>query len=363
MTAKYIQVKEQIMSGLLSAEPEWLPHQQLPSEHEMSEQFGVSRQTVRQALGDLVQDGWLYRIQGKGTFVAEKESPQQQSKTIGVVTTYISDYIFPKIVQGIESTLTRQGYRLLLMSTDNDKSKEQHCLEMLLEEPLSGVIIEPTKSGERSVNLNYFLKMEQRSIPYLMINARYEEMDSPCLRLDDELGGFMAAEHLIQLGHTRLAGFFKTDDMQGIRRMKGFIAAHRKYGIPIQEGTVFTYSTEEKKETPRQYAETLLNKPSSERPTGWVTYNDELAVHLLDPIRKAGLSVPGDLSMVGFDDSFMATATEVKLTTIAHPKQQLGVDAAEWMVGMIEKHESANEHREIVRTPELIVRESTRSFH
>ncbi|MDP4097777.1 GntR family transcriptional regulator [Paenibacillus sp. P96] len=362
MTAKYIQVKQEILSWIHSSK--LLPESQLPSEHEMTEQFGVSRQTVRQALGELVQEGWLTRIQGKGTFVAVPGAKLPENpRTIGVVTTYISDYIFPLIVQGVESRLSKEGYKLLLSSTGNHPEQERQCLEMLLNQPLSGLIVEPTKSGERNPNLSYYLTMENRRLPYLMINARYEEMDAPCLRVDDERGGYMAAEHLIRLGHRRLVGFFKTDDMQGIRRMKGFVAAHRKYGVTLHPDAVFTYRTEDKNEGPLQRAKVLLDLVPEERPTGWVTYNDELAVRLLDIVRSKGLSIPADLSVVGFDDSFLATATEIKLTTLKHPKEELGRQAADMILSMIQGGDPLTRNHEWIIPPELIVRESTAAFH
>ena len=360
MIAKYKQVKQEILSWIHSSK--LLPGSQLPSENDISEQYKVSRQTVRQAIGELVQEGWLYRIQGKGTFVSNEPGIKlvsNSTQTIGVITTYISDYIFPLIVQGIESELSSRGYRLVLSSTDNDRGKERECLEMMLDQSLSGLIIEPTKSGERNPNLSYFLTLDNREIPYVMLNAAYEEMNSPCLRMDDERGGFLAAEHLISLGHRRLAGFFKTDDKQGIRRMKGFIAAHHKYNVSISPSSVFTYTTEEKNDTPIQQAKQLLSQSVEDRPTGWVTYNDQLAITLLDTVRSAGLSVPDDLSIVGFDDSFLATATEVKLTTISHPKQELGIRAAEWIISMIEGKSELPEDSQMIYMPELVIREST----
>lgn len=98
---------------------------------------------------------------------------------------------------------------------------------------------------------------------------------------------------------------------------------------------------------------------AGERPTGWVTYNDELAVRLLDIVRSADLRIPHDLSLVGFDDSFLATATEIKLTTIRHPKEELGLRAADTMLSMIEEKGYREEGCQWIIPPELIVREST----
>ena len=141
--------------------------------------------------------------------------------------------------------------------------------------------------------------------------------------------------------------------------MRGFISAHRKYGITLSPTSVFTYTTEQKGELPLLHAAKLLELPAMERPTGWVTYNDQLAVTLLDQVRAQGLSVPGDLSIVGFDDSFLATATEVKLTSVSHPKKQMGIQAADWMMAMIEGKQELSWQREYLYKPELIVREST----
>jgi len=357
---KYLQLKQEILAWLHAGTIK--PDEQMPSENEIAEQFQLSRQTVRQTFGELEQEGWLYRVQGKGTFVS---TPQMQKgrdiQTIGIVTTYISDYIFPHIVRGAEAALRNKGYRLLLSSTDNDKEKEKESLHMLMSQPLSGLIIEPTKSAEGNPNLNYFLSLDYHNIPYLMINARYPEMNCPSLIVDDEEGGFLAAQHLIELGHRRIAGFFKTDDLQGVNRLKGFIRAHRHEQIPLSPDCVIDYTTEEKMTKPYERALAMLTD-AEQRPTAIVCYNDELAVHLLEAIRTVGLQVPHDISIVGFDDSPLATATEVKLTTLAHPKAELGADAAELLMLMIENPNENSPDAGKRYKPDLVIRESTASL-
>ncbi|SFK81137.1 transcriptional regulator, GntR family [Paenibacillus sp. 1_12] len=356
---KYIQLKQEIMGWLHTAKIK--PNERMPTEHEIADQFGMSRQTVRQALGELELEGWLYRVQGSGTYVAPAPKPKQEIQTIGVLTTYISDYIFPSIVRGVESVLRSRGYRMLLSSTDNDKARERESLQMLLTHPLAGIIIEPTKSAEGNPNLDFYLSLEYRSIPFLMINERYMEMDCPCIKMDDEAGGFTAVEHLIKLGHRRIAGFFKMDDLQGVNRMKGFIRAHHELKVPLLPHAVIHYATEEKKTKPYEAALAMLRQ-NEERPTAFVCYNDELAVHLIAAIREAGLSVPGDISVIGYDDSTLATAMEVKLTTMAHPKLDLGIQAAETLMDMIEQKEFKAADRTKIWKPELIIRESTRAI-
>lgn len=359
-TPKYIQVKEEILRWIITGQ--YAPHKKLPSENEIVKQFDMSRQTIRQALGELEQEGWLYKEQGKGTFVAEQSTSsnryQGTGMTIGLITTYISDYIFPTIVRGVEASVRECGARLLLASTDNEKLKEKQSLESMLREQLTGLIIEPTKSAEGNPNYSYFLALDSLRIPYVMLNERYSEVDAPCLRVDDELGGYRAAKHLIDLGHRRVAGFFKTDDFQGIRRMKGFVRAFKEQGLSISSDYILRYSSEEKETVPAHALHQLLRQDTSERPTAIVCYNDELAVKMLDIVRQAELQVPEHLSIIGFDDANLATATEVKLTTIAHPKTQMGIDAVQMLMKIVEQGVGVVMDDKVY-TPELVVREST----
>ncbi|OWA34545.1 GntR family transcriptional regulator [Saccharibacillus sp. O16] len=332
---KYIILKNELLRWIESGR--LTPGSQVPSENEIAEQFALSRQTVRQAFSELERQGLLERVQGKGTFVRQAAAVREEAalpRTIGIVTTYISDYIFPHIVRGAEAELRSRGYRLLLASTDNDKEKEMECLRLMLSEPLSGLIIEPTKSAEGNPNLPFYLSMQSRNLPFLMINERYRELEVPCLKVDDELGGLTAVRHLIERGHRRIAGFFKTDDLQGVNRLKGFMHAHREAGVPLPPEHVVTYTTAQKGELPIAQARKLLSSPNP--PTAFVAYNDELAVPLIHAARELGLSVPGDVSVVGFDDSALALASGVPLTTLTHPKEEMGREAARRLIAMIE---------------------------
>lgn len=351
---KYILLKNELMSWFESGKLK--RGQQVPSENEIADQFGLSRQTVRQAFSELEQEGWLERIQGKGTFARYPGRREgEQVKTIGIITTYISDYIFPHIVRGAEAQLRSRGYRLLLSSTDNNKEKEMESLKLMTSQPLSGLIIEPTKSAEGNPNLGYFLELQEKGIPYLMINEKYRELECPCLQVNDELGGYKAADYLLDNGHTHIAGFFKRDDLQGVNRLKGFLAAHKARGISVSPKSVVTYTTEQKNEVPYQQALQLLSGAQVERPTAFVCYNDELAVMLMDAAARHGLRIPEDVSFIGFDDSLLASTSGTKLTTLTHPKTAMGEAAASQLMGMIERGDAVED---TVYEPELIERDS-----
>jgi GntR family transcriptional regulator of arabinose operon len=228
---------------------------------------------------------------------------------------------------------------------------------MMLDKHVDGLILEPTKTALYNENLDYYLTLEQKRIPYIMINAYYPNLQPPSLTMDDELGGYLAAKHLIELGHRRIAGLFKTDDLQGINRMKGFFRAHREAALSVHPGMIVSYVTEEKEEKPRAAFQRLMR--SEDRPTAVFCYNDEIALAILDVIREMGLKVPRDISVVGYDDSHLAEASEVKLTTVKHPKTQMGEMAAKLLIEAVEKRNQGHIIESVVFQPELIVRSST----
>jgi GntR family transcriptional regulator, arabinose operon transcriptional repressor len=369
METKYSMVKRAIQSDVLDGT--YIPHQKISSESELMKQFGVSRHTVRLAIGDLVAKGWLYREQGAGTFVADRKEEQDtiqvDRKNIAIITTYISDYIFPSIIRGAESILSQEGYQVSIFSTNNDHEKEREILEKILSQPFDGVIVEPTKSAFSNPNINYYLNLERLSIPYIMINAYYDELEPTSIVMDDEKGGFLQTKHLIELGHTEIAGVFKTDDTQGTKRMKGFLKAHRSHGIPLNPKNIITYHTEEKHTKPIKELEKMLFSGDTRGITGLVAYNDELVINVLNLLRNKDMQVPNDLSIVGYDDSFYTEVSEVKLTSIAHPKSEMGQAAAKTILDLIKRKNSnkvsAPEQVEsIVYQPELILRSSTKEL-
>lgn len=367
METKYSMVKQSIKSRILDGT--YRPNQKISSESELMKQFGVSRHTVRLAVGDLVTEGWLYREQGAGTFCADRtenvaQSSGMHSKNIAIITTYISDYIFPSIIRGAETYLSKNGYQVSLFSTNNNHEVEKEVLEKILSQNFEGVIVEPTKSAISNPNISYYLNLENKKIPYIMINAYYDELEPLSITMDDEQGGFLQTEHLINLGHKNIVGFFKTDDTQGAKRMKGYLKAHRSNGVSINPNNLVTYKSNEKSTKPIEEFNKILSNLNGDRPTAIVCYNDELAIMLLDVIREKKLQVPEDISIVGYDNSFLAKVSEVKLTTIEHPQSELGTTAGKLILEMINEknnHQKKNNEKvkSVVFDPKLNVRSST----
>lgn len=362
MKTKYKIIKQAIKSKIL--EGVLVPHQKISSESEMMRQFGVSRHTVRLAIGELVSEGWLYREQGSGTFCADRDSQinkqllEQPQNSIAIITTYISEYIFPSLIRGAESYLSKQGYHVSIFNTNNDHEQEKRILETIITGNYQGVIVEPTQSACANPNINYYLSLEKLKVPYLMINAAYEELEPFSIELNDEQGGFKQVEHLIQLGHKEIVGVYKTDDAQGQRRLKGYIKAHREYNIPFNPRNILTYNNNGFEEAYQRLEELFNDKYF---PTAIACYNDQLVLLLLDLFREKGIEIPKDISVVGYDDSILAELSEVKLTSVRHPKSVMGTDAAKMIISLIEKQNGLNniQVESIVYDAELIERSST----
>jgi GntR family transcriptional regulator of arabinose operon len=353
---KYQVIKQEIRSWILSGKIR--ANEQVTIEIELAKLFDSSRNTVRQAIGELVNEGYLYRIQGKGTFVSNLiNKPQLDSRNIGLITSHLFSNIFPNIVQGAENVLRKKDYGLILASTDNIHLKERECLESCLTKSLQGLIIEPTLSALPNPNIEYYLSLEEKGIPYIMTNSSYLQIDAPALILDDEKGSFLAVEHLVGLGHKRIAGIFHREVLQGTLRMKGFINALKYFGVPLRSQLIGMYNALEKLERPSLLLRSMFELPANDRPTAVVCFNDEIVVSLLDTIREMGLGIPEDLSIVGFDDSYLATATEVKITSVVHPKEEMGRLAAQILLDSIEKN--ITRPNGFVFEPKLVIRQST----
>jgi len=352
---KYQALKEYLINTIRADKLK--PGDKIQTENELAEKFGVSRHTIRQAIGELVAEGWLYRVQGKGTFVDRRpDINSTDSKIIGVVTTYLNEYIFSAIIRGIDGVLSSQGYSIVLSCTYNQHEKEKICINNMLNQRIDGLIVESTRSALPNPNLQLYKELSAKGVPILFIHGCYKDLNYSYIVEDDILGGYLAAKHLIESGHREIGGIFKVDDIQGHYRFDGFYKACSEYGISVSDSNVLWFDTFDLDFKFKVDSGNII-KNIVQNTTGIVCYNDQIAVKVMNIIRDIGLSVPEDVSIVSFDDSELALASDPKLTTVAHPKEQLGVMAAESIIQMIKR--KVNYFDEKIE-PKLIVRNSTK---
>lgn len=327
------------------------------SETELCNIHNVSRQTVRQALAFMERQGILCRKQGSGSFIQSPNaiSAEKNSNLVGIVSTYFNDYIFPSIVTGIERVLKNNNLSMQLMTTSNKVAEEAYALEKMLEQNVGGLIVEPSKSALPNPNMDLYKEIRARDIPLVFFNAKYPWSTNTMVAMDDYAAGKIATEHLLELGHRKITGIFVFDNMQGHKRYQGFMDSLLKHNIPMPEKRVMWFPAAEQSSLFAYSAGELSSRLDDS--TAVVCYNDSLAVKLLGYCKDQGRNVPGDLSVVGIDDSKIAQICETPLTTVQHPKQQLGEIAATTLLEQMTNHQV--KAKDILLSPKLIIRTST----
>ncbi|MDO4619939.1 MAG: GntR family transcriptional regulator [Lachnospiraceae bacterium] len=333
--AKYQLVIDWVKARI--ADGTYVQGDRLMSENELCEKFGLSRQTVRHATGELEKQKIVTRVRGSGTYIGGAYLPVRAERhmNVSLVSTFYENYIFPPTIKGIERVLSKNGYSLQVSFTDNRVSRERQILENILEKDhIDALIVEPAKSALPNPNLALYEEFRRRRIPVLFFNAVYPGLDFSCVRLDDEKAGYDAAKILIDAGHTDIGGIFKSDDRQGHLRYAGFLRAVSEAGLHVSQTKVVWLDTP--MTTRLEGIEShLLDRMGNA--TGIVCYNDNVAGQLVTICERHGIRIPEDLSLVGIDDAALAGRSFAGLTTIPHPKELLGQKTAENILQMIQQ--------------------------
>ena len=321
-------IMEQIDAGILH------PGDRMLSENELSERFGISRQTVRKAMGVLEEEGIVYRVKGSGTYLNfDRRGNLEQKNSIAVVTTYVDSYIFPKTIQGIEKVLFESGYSVQISFTNNTLEREKGILEDLISrDDVAGIIVEGTKSGLPNPNIGLYRQLLARRVPVLFINTYYPELDVPHVSLNDVGAAETAVRYLINHGHKDIGAILKLDDGQGRLRYLGYLSAMEAAGYPVTDSRMVWIDTDESKQL-AYCTDKILNRV--EACTALLCYNDQIAFQLIRILTQKGIRVPEDVSIISIDDSDLALHSEVPITSLPHPKEKLGSKAAEVLLQLI----------------------------
>ncbi len=344
-------IKDQILHGDLHF------GDRLYSENELCSIFGISRQTVRQAIGILEQEKVVSRRRGSGTYVTwQKKTTRSGTKKIGVISTYVGEYIFMDILHGIESVLSANGYATQISFTHNRVENERRALRSMLDNDVDGIIVEPTKSGLPNPNIRIYDEFRARNIPVLFFNAKYPGLDFPVVCLDDVVAGEMATSFLIGKGHKKIAGVFQCDDIQGLLRYQGYIQALEKNGIEINSHRIFWFATEDIDDI-ATYPDRIMKRIKD--CSAVCCYNDQIAVKVIKILEQHGISVPDNISVTGIDNSNLAELSVPPLTSVYNPVSLLGETAAKNLLALIE---DPSFDAEVLFRPVIVERSSVSDY-
>jgi GntR family transcriptional regulator of arabinose operon len=333
----------------------------IPTENDLAAKFSLSRFTVRRAIDILANEGFLEKRHGSGTYVKATNPNRDRAGIIGIITTYLDDYIFPSIIRGIESVLTLHGFSLNLGITENKLGKETACLRVMLSQNIDGLIIEGTKSALINPNIGLLETFRARGIPVVFINGNYSDYDSSYILMDDEMSGQMVAQYLIDNGHRKIGGIFKSDDIQGHRRYRGMEKAMQLSGISVEENSLLWYTTENLEQIFRtEYDHLLLNRFKD--CTALICYNDQIALRVIRTFERNGVKIPEDISVIGFDNSELCEVSPVKLTSVTHARSAMGEAAANMLLELLAQKDLSSAIKKQYLPSVMVHRNSVRNL-
>ena len=272
----------------------------------------------------------------------------QQSSTIGLILPSIMNPVFAEIARELESVCTQAGFLVLLCNAERQHDREVRFIQMLRAKQVDGVVITPHDDP-----LALIEPLRQARIPVVVL-----EHDLPgvhCIAVDELQGGRIATQHLLDLGHRRI-GLIKRKPTSALstQRFVGYQQALAGAGIDFDPELVIECTTGQA--AGAQAMQQLL--ALSEPPTAVFTHNDVLAMGVIYAIHSAGYAVPGDISVVGYDDTTSAAYLTPPLTTVRSPKAEMGLLAGRTILQLVQQQDSLP--AETVTLPvELVVRAST----
>ena len=273
-----------------------------------------------------------------------------RSFTIGVVVPDLTNPLFPPIVRGIEDTLNRSGYGALVTNTDNDPAREQGAIEMLRAREVDGFITAAARRDDKALE-----ELVASGIPVALVNRRVPEQRLPAAVVDDRAGISEAVEHLVGLGHERIAHIGVTRELStGSQRYEGFVEAMRAARLDPDPDLILLGASFTEPEGDRLCGALL---DADRGVTAIIAANDLIALGCYDAMDARGIACPAELSVVGFNDMPFADRFRPPMTTIRIPHYAMGVAAAELVLERIESPDAPV--REVLLTPSLAVRGST----
>ncbi len=324
-------LRERLKSGVYGKS------QRLESENELAARFEVTRLTARQAIMRLEQEGLVTRIQGKGTFPYQEPSlfHSPKHKRIAFVTRDLKGHVFTYTLEGAKEACSQSGYELELYSTADDTRGQRSVLESLTEAPIDGLIIEAFKTALPSPNEDIFRKLVQKGIPCVFLNGFHQGIGgiSYVVANDREATAAMV-DHLHSLGHEKIGGIFNAMEYAGHERYRGYLEGMQRNGLAVEDRRIMFIAYNEV-----QYVfDNLFNAYRSGilECTAMVCFSDHFARHLEATLNRCGLVMPRDMSITGVDDLNYPFGSNTRLTTAAHPKEEMGRQAVQIMLKMLE---------------------------
>lgn len=274
----------------------------------------------------------------------------KKTNTIGLIIPSITNPFFPTIAKGVEDEARKLGYSVVFCNTDNEVKHEKEIINLMKTKKVDGIIASFCINDVNELN-----KLITDHFAVVQVDREISGLETPVVIIDNVLSGYLATTHLIKLGHRKIAHITGQPEVKNTKdRLAGYKKALRENGISFNEDWVLFGDPQKEKSGYKQMNYLLKEE---DRPTGVFITNDIMAIRAYKAIFDHGLTIPGDISIIGHDDIEMASIIRPSLTTIRQPKYKLGQMAARVIIDQI--NGGNNSGQDVLLKPELVIREST----
>lgn len=324
---------------------------------EVAKKVGVSEATVSRVLN--AKPGVSEATRGAvltALDVLGYERPTQlrgdRARLVGLVLPELANPIFPALAEVVGGALAQRGFTPVLCTRTAGGLSEADYVKMLLEQQVSGVIFAGGHFAEADAPHEHYGRLHERGLPAVLVNAGVDSMPFPILATDDAVAVEQAYRHLRSLGHTRIGLLLGPEDhIPSRRKLATFEREASLAGLPVSPELIGRSSFS------LEGGHAVTSRMVAEGVTGIVCASDVLALGAIRAVRRRGLTVPEDVSVVGFDDSAFMNSTNPPLTTVRQPIEAIGRAAVTVLVNQIDGVPVQMD--ELLFEPELVVRGST----
>lgn len=336
-----------------------------PTLEEVARLAGVSRSTVSRVVNqhpnvrpEVRERVWeVIRKTGYQPHAAARSLATRRTRVIGLiipqaVTTLFTDPYFPILMRGVADACNAHNYHLMLsLFSQRRVHNSRTHQDLLYQQVLRGRYLDGVVVSSAPLDDPIFPRLLEDSVPFVIVGrCPYEQ--ASYVDVDNVIGARMAVEHLLRLGHERIATITGPLNMcAGQDRLEGYRQALTARGISVDEHLIAEGDFTE------QGGRAAMQRLLSYQPTAVFAASDMMAVGALKAIREAGLNVPEDIALVGFDDIPLASMVDPPLTTVRQPIEHLGSMAVELLISMLESPKAGSVHRVVLPT-ELVIRTS-----
>lgn len=326
---------------------------------DIARELDLSYSSVSLALnGDTrIKEQTRERVKSKAEEMGYRRNAQaralvmNKSEMVGFILPDIANPFFASLILGAEEIAFRRGYSLVICNTNWSSKLEAMHLNLVIERKIDGILL--VSCNEPNPTLEKVLSLE---LPVVFVSSPYPDAEANFVGTDSEHGGYLAAKHLLDLGHRKfvvVGGRFNSEAIS--QRFKGYERALGEYGIPLEESDVYPgdFSVESgcnsiKRILSEQHAFSAV-----------LAFDDLIAIGVMNGIRESGLRVPDDISVIGFDNIEAASFSGIDLTTISMDKISMGRLAAEMLLDDLYCTDKPRDRKRTVLDQELVIRKST----